>query len=106
VSRAEQGISTFYQQFAVPPERVVEIKEAVNDEFARLQAVAETDRTRSKRRLERAQDQRRKLLEAHSDGAVPRDVLKTEMQRLTAEIGQAEAELASAQPACWSSWAN
>ena len=97
VARAEEGISVFYEQFAVLPEHVAEIQEAVGQEFARLHAVAETDRVRSHRRLERAQDQRRKLLQAHYDDAVPRDVLKTEMQRLTAEIGQAEAELASAQ---------
>ncbi len=96
VSRVAAGVEDFYRTFEVPPERVEEIKVSVADEFARLQAVAETDMARSRRRLHDVKDQRQKLLEAHYAGAVPADILKTEMHRLTAELASAESELTTA----------
>ncbi len=87
------GVEDFYRRFEVPPEQVSEIRAAVGEEFARVQAVAETDIARSRRRLGQVKDQRQKLLDAHYQGAIPADMLKTEMQRLTAELASAETEL-------------
>jgi len=64
VERVEQRVIEFYEQFTVPPDSLVAVKEVAGEEFKRLHAVAETDLTRSRRRLQRAEDQRRKLLEA------------------------------------------
>lgn len=98
VQRVEDAIIDFYHhRFQVPPDQLADIQEVVAEEFARLQAVAETDQARSKRRLQSAKDKRQKLLDAHYNGAVPHDMLKTEMRRLTAEIGNAEGELKQAQ---------
>ncbi len=80
----------------VPPEQISEIKAAVGVEFARLQAVAETDMARSHRSLQQVKDRRKKLLDAHYQGAIPTDMLKSEMQRLTVELASAEGELAVA----------
>jgi hypothetical protein len=96
VSRVETGIEAFYHTFEVPPERVEEIKATVTEEFARLQAVAETDMARARRRLQQVKDQRQKLLDAHYAGAIPADMLKVEMQRQTAELAASERELTTA----------
>lgn len=71
VSWVEAGVEDFYRCFEVPPEQIEEIKVSVGEEFARLQAVAETDMARSGRRLQRVKDQRQKLLDAHYEGAIP-----------------------------------
>ena len=94
VSRVEAGVEDLYRHLEVPADQIEDIRSSVGDEFARLKAVAETDMARSRRRLQQANDQRQKLLAAHYEGAVPKDMLKTEMQRLTVEVGSAERELA------------
>ncbi|MCU1685430.1 MAG: recombinase family protein [Amycolatopsis sp.] len=96
VKRVEVGVEEFYLQFEVPAEQLESIQQSVGEEFARIQAVAETDMARSRRRLVQAQDQRQKLLTAHYEGAIPQDMLKTEMTRLTADVGSAERELSVA----------
>jgi site-specific DNA recombinase len=94
VSRIEAGVEDLYRRIEVPADQIEDLRSSVGDEFARLKAVAETDMARSRRRLQQAKDQRQKLLTAHYEGAVPKDMLKTEMQRLTTEVGSAERELA------------
>jgi site-specific DNA recombinase len=96
VSRVEAGIEDLYRRFEVPTDQIEDIRSSVGDELARLQAVAETEMARSRRRLIQAKDQRQKLLTAHYEGAIPKDMLKDEMQRLTAEVGSAERELTAA----------
>jgi hypothetical protein len=93
----EQGVIEFYKRFEVPTAPLEDVNAVVVDEFARLHGVAETDLARSRRRLQRAKDQRQKLLSAVYEDAIPRDMLQSEMQRLTAEIASAEAELATSQ---------
>lgn len=92
VSRVED----YYRSFAVPAEQIEEIRAGVEEEFARLQAVAGTDLARSRRRLQQVQDQRQKLLDARYRGAIPVDILRNEMSRLTSELASAETELSTA----------
>lgn len=96
VSSVEAGVEEFYRHFEIPQEDIDLIRSTVGEEFLRLRAVAETDMVRSRRRLTQAKDQRAKLLTAHYEGAIPNDMLKSEMTRLTAEVGAAERELKEA----------
>src|SRR3954453_3817292 len=58
---------------------------------------AEHESARQRRRLAQLEDQRTKLLHAYYDGAVPLELLRQEQDRLTGELGHAEAQLALAE---------
>lgn len=97
VSAIEQGIAKFYERFEIPRESVEEIQEVFIEEFSRLHQVAQTELARNKRRIQSAEDQRRKLLRAVYDEAIPQDLLKEEMQRLTTEIASAQTGIKQAE---------
>ena len=97
VEAAEMGVVEFYQHFEIPPERIAAIREAIHSELAANREQARQMASMAKKRLASVQHQRQKLLDAHYAGAVPVDLLKTEMDRLTAERADAERELANAE---------
>jgi site-specific DNA recombinase len=92
VSTVEAGVEAFYDRFEISPERVQGIRHAIHTELGTQREQAELDSARATKRLHEARDQRQKLMEAHYTGAIPRDLLKTEMDRLTREIASAERE--------------
>lgn len=94
VSAVEEGVEDVYRRFQLEAEQTEWIRAGVSAEFARLQAVAETEKRRARRRIQEAETQRQKLLSALYRDAIPEDLLKQEMQRLTTEFGNAKAELA------------
>jgi site-specific DNA recombinase len=96
VSTVEAGVEAFYETFEVGQARTTAIREAVHVELASRREQAAFDSAQAKRRLDAARDERGKLLQAHYAGAVPQDLLKTEMDRLTREISAAEVQLKSA----------
>jgi site-specific DNA recombinase len=92
----EAGISEFYRHMQIDTNTADGIRELVTTELdAELSNAAEqmTAATRSKAKLER---ERTKLLEAHYAGAIPLDMLKSEMDRLTRGLNAADKELAKA----------
>lgn len=97
VTTVEAGVEAFYERFEVSPERITAIRDAIHAELATQQEQAELDSARASRRLTEARDQRQKLLEAHYAGAVPQDLLRSEMDRLTREIATAEREQQTSQ---------
>lgn len=92
----EDGIARFYQTFQLPPERIAELRDAVLDEFQTQRNDAQENAERAKKRLARLRDERSKLMQAHYAGAVPVDLLKTEMERLTRALAEAETEITRA----------
>jgi len=64
--------------------------------MAAQQQEAEANIKRAKQRHTQLQGQRAKLLEAHYAGAIPQDLLATEMHRLTRELAHAEHEIKAA----------
>ncbi|MEX5710561.1 recombinase family protein [Parafrankia sp. FMc6] len=92
----EAGIARFYESFQLSPARVVQIREAVRLELASERADAEQTQIRAARRVVQIDGERQKLLSAHYAGAVPLDLLKGEMDRLTREKTAAQQELATA----------
>ncbi|WP_054565629.1 recombinase family protein [Frankia sp. R43] len=92
----EAGVARFYEGFQLSPTRVAQIREAVRQELAVERAEAERTRVRAARQMTRIDSERQKLLGAHYAGAVPLDLLSSEMERLTREKAAAQRELTSA----------
>lgn len=95
VERIEEGIAAFYYQFRVTPAYAEQIRQAVREELAAQQADARRSLQRATKRKQQVQDERQKLLRAHYAGAVPQDLLASEMKRLTRELAEADAEIAA-----------
>ncbi|MEV6878390.1 hypothetical protein [Amycolatopsis sp. NPDC051128] len=79
--------------------RKTKTKDAVRQELAAQQAEASRSLERATARKTRINDERQKLLQAHYAGAIPQDLLGSEMQRLTRELAQAETEIKTAKVA-------
>jgi site-specific DNA recombinase len=96
VERIEDGIAAFYATFQVRPDHAEQIRAAVRVELDGQQQEAERGMQRALKRKKQAHDERQKLLQAHYAGAVPQDLLASEMNRLTRELAEADTEIAAA----------
>lgn len=82
-----------YQQIQLPPETVQSIRLGVQAEMAGDSAEAHEQAERANRQLEKLGTERATLMQAHYAGAVPLDLLKTEMGRLTRAMSAAERQV-------------
>jgi site-specific DNA recombinase len=96
VEKIEEGIASFYGRFQVRPTYVTQIQAAVRQELAGQEVEASRNLERASKRKGQVQDERQKLLQAHYAGAIPQDLLSSEMKRLTRELTEAETEIAAA----------
>jgi site-specific DNA recombinase len=96
VERIEDGIAALYRQLQIKPEHAAEIKQGVRSELAVQEKEARRNLQRAGKRKRQLQDERQKLLQAHYAGAIPQDLLASEMNRLTRELIEADAEIAAA----------
>ncbi len=99
LEKIEDGVADFYEGFQLSPEKVVRLRQGICDELAWEQGVAAEDAIRAERRVRDIKEQRQKLLSAHYAGAVPLDMLKIEMDRLTRELTEAEKSIAASKTA-------
>ena len=86
----EQGVIDFYHSLQLSPAKAANIREAVTRELVSQTTQADRDVNEARRQHARLDSERKKLLEAHYAGAVPLDVLKAEMDRLTRELHAAD----------------
>jgi site-specific DNA recombinase len=96
VERIEDGIAQFYGRFQVRPEYAEQIRQGVRQELAAQQAEAKRGLERATASRQRVQDERQKLLQGHYAGAIPQDLLASEMKRLTRALAEADSEIAAA----------
>lgn len=96
LEKIEDGIARFYAQFQVRPEYAERIRAGVRDELANQQTEAKRGLERATKRKQQTQGERQKLLEAHYAGAIPGDLLASEMKRLTRALAEADAQIATA----------
>jgi hypothetical protein len=96
VEKIEEGIAAFYGHFQVRPEHAKQIGQAVRAELASQQAEARRGLERATKRKAQVQGERQKLLAAHYAGAIPQDLLASEMKRLTRELAEAEVQITAA----------
>ena len=92
LEKIEDGIADLYHRIQLPDAEITRLRRAVRGELAHQTADAHEHAERANRRLARLTDERAKLLRAHYDGAVPSDLLKSEMDRLTRAMADAERE--------------
>ncbi len=90
VTSVEDGVIDFYRSLQLSVARAAVIREAIICELAGQTEQATRDVTEARRQHARLENERQKLLEAHYAGAIPLDMLKHEMDRLTRELHQAD----------------
>jgi site-specific DNA recombinase len=94
IETAEAAIAAYYAKVQLPEAEVARLRTYLRDELAKLRKDAEKERVAQVRRLGQLEGERKKLLDAHYADAIPLDLLKSEQDRLTAEIANAEGRLA------------
>jgi site-specific DNA recombinase len=94
VSLVEIAVEDFYGTFQLAERDVEQLREAVKLEIQADRAHAEEDQAHARRQLGKLRDQQAKLLQAHYADAVPLDLMKVEMDRLTRGVADAEREFA------------
>jgi DNA invertase Pin-like site-specific DNA recombinase len=90
----EERVAAHYASVQLPPEEVAALRSFLGEELSKLRADAERERKAQERRLRKLEAERKKLLDAHYADAVPLDLLKSEQDRLTTGIANAEGRLA------------
>jgi site-specific DNA recombinase len=94
--QVERGVDELYTFLRLPKERADEIRSAVVAELEADRREATELRRQAEKRLKAAKIQQEKLLQAHYAGAVPIELMKTEMVRLTRETAEANGAIAAA----------
>jgi len=96
VGKIEEGIAAFYSRFQLTEQARSAARLGVHADMAAQVAEAHEHAERANKRLAHLQDERTRLIQAHYADAVPLDLLKTEMQRLTRAMTDAEREIKTA----------
>jgi DNA invertase Pin-like site-specific DNA recombinase len=94
IEQAEAAVTSYYASVQLPVDEVVQLRVFLADELSKLRADADRERTSQERRLRKLEGERKKLLAAHYADAVPLALLKSEQDRLTREVANAEGRLA------------
>jgi site-specific DNA recombinase len=95
IEQAEAAVAAYYATVQLSEQEVRRLRMFLGEELSKFRAGAERERTEQRRRLGQLEGERKKLLEAHYADAVPLDLLKSEQDRLTSEIANAEGRLTS-----------
>lgn len=95
VTSVEEGVIDFYRSLQLSVARAAVIRETIIRELAGQTEQAARDVAEARRQQERLDNERQKLLEAHYAGAIPLDILKREMDRLTRELHEADTRAAT-----------
>lgn len=85
-----------YDQVQLSPAQIEQLQGSVRAELDSATTEAQRQAEQAKRRRAALQDERARLMQAHYAGAVPLDLLKTEMHRLTAALQAAEQQISAA----------
>ncbi|RIJ67854.1 hypothetical protein D1871_22970 [Nakamurella silvestris] len=88
ITAVEELIEDEYRTVVLGTELRDSIEDLVNDDFDQLHASAETERRNLEAQQSKLANQRLKLLEAHYAGAIPIELLKTEQDRIAAELAK------------------
>lgn len=99
VEAAEKGVEDFYRQLHFTTERIEAIRQVVREELANSQADARFTLDEARRRCRALKNEQSALMKAHYAGAVPLDIPKSEMNRITREVDATEHQIASSEQA-------
>lgn len=96
LEKIEDGIAAFYSRFQLTEQAVSAARLGVRADMATQVAEAHQHAERANKRLASLQDERARLMQAHYADAVPLDLLKVEMQRLTRAMADTAQEIKAA----------
>ena len=85
----DDGVVDFYRSLQMDPIKAAAIRQGVTRELEGQTEQAARDVAEATRQRTRLENERQKLLEAHYAAAVPLDILKREMDRLTRDLHDA-----------------
>jgi DNA invertase Pin-like site-specific DNA recombinase len=93
IAQAEDAIAAYYATVQLSEPEVERLRVFLGDELSKLRGDADRDRTVESRRLRDLEGERNKLLDAYYAEATPVAMLKSEQDRLAAQIASAEGRL-------------
>jgi site-specific DNA recombinase len=94
IEKVEAAVADYYATMQLKGDELVAVRAFLEEELSKLRLDTERERRAQERRLVGLRGEQKKLLEAHYANAIPLDLLKSEQERLTREIGAAESRLA------------
>jgi site-specific DNA recombinase len=97
VDAVETAVEAYYARLQLSPTRVESIKTTVGAELAIETTAAEEEARRQAKLIDKLSQEREKVLQAHYADAIPLDLMRQEMDRITRETAAAEAQLAACQ---------
>ena len=97
VDKVEEAVAELYRDIELGPEIADEVRTILLDEMQRATEGARAEHQAQQQRVVRLEQERRRLVRAHLDGAIPVDLLREEQERLRVELLQAEAQLRAAE---------
>ena len=89
IAEVADKVARYYKHVELPDDQIEAIASAVGTHIKLMQKQNGKEVDRQRRRLHKAEDEQRKLLQAHYAGAVPLELLKEEQDRLGREIRSA-----------------
>jgi site-specific DNA recombinase len=95
IEQAEAAVAAYYATVQLSEQEVARLRVYLGEELAKLRTGAAKEQTTQRRRLGKLEAERKKLLDAYYADAILLDLLKSEQDRLSAEIANAEGRLAS-----------
>jgi site-specific DNA recombinase len=95
IELVEAAIIAHYGTVQLPSEEADRLRTFLGQELDKLRSESEHERGVQERRLRKFQGEREKLLQAHYADAIPLELLKSEQDRLTTAIADAEGRLAA-----------
>ena len=93
MERIEDGIAELYRRFELPAELVRDIRLSVHGALASETAEAHEQAEQANRTLAKLGRERASLMQAHYQGAIPLELLKSEMERLTTAMRAAQRQV-------------
>jgi site-specific DNA recombinase len=90
----EERVAAYYASVRLPEDELAALRAFLGDELTKLRTDSEHERKTQERRRGKLEAERKKLLDAHYADAITLDLLKTEQDRITTGIANAEGRLA------------
>ena len=89
----EAAVEDYYRSIQIAPHIISALRELITAEFDRLHATARHERQAYQHERDELLAERKKLLQAHSAGAIPLDLLSEEQERIARRLAFLEAQI-------------
>ncbi len=93
IALVEEAVAGHYATVQLPINEITPLRSFLKGELENLKTNAHREQKTQRRRLDKLERERKKLLDAHYADAIPLDLLRTEQTRITAEVAAAEGRL-------------